>query len=273
VPEDSPTEFIEALEETWSATAELGRGLHPEAWDLATDCPGWSVRDHVAHLIGIELELLGTPSPVRPDPMPDHVHNPIGEGNEAWIQARRSVPGAEIVAEFEEVTARRIAQLRALPIERWEERGWTPIGEVPYAEFMRIRVMDSWVHGQDIRWALDRPGDRAGRAERLALTRLTAGMTYVVGRQVAPPEGTSVVIDIDGPIPWVLVIVMEGRRAAFVDSPPPSPTARLGLSTDHFVRLCCGREAPEEVIESGELAVEGDRELIDRIVRSMNVMI
>jgi uncharacterized protein (TIGR03083 family) len=273
VPEGSPTESIEAFEETWSATAELGRTLHPDAWDLPTDCPGWSVRDHVVHLIGTELELLGELSPSRPNPIPDHVHNPIGEGNEAWIQARRSVPGAEIVAEFEEVTARRIAQLKAFPLERWEEPGWTPVGEAPYAEFMRIRVMDSWVHGQDIRWALDRPGDRAGLAERGALTRLTAGMTYVVGRQVAPPDGTSVVVDIDGPIPWVLVIVMEGRRAAFLENPPPSPTARLGLSADHFVRLCCGRESPDDVIESGELAVGGDRVLIDRIVRSMNVMI
>jgi uncharacterized protein (TIGR03083 family) len=273
VPDHSPEETIGALDETWSATALLCATLPPESWDLPTDCPGWSVRDHISHLIGTELTLFGTSAPPRPDPMPAYVHNTIGEGNEAWIQARRDVPGSEMVAEFAQVTADRLEQLRAFPQARWDEVGWTPIGDAPYAEFMRLRIMDSWVHGQDIRWAADRPGERAGRGERVALARLGGAMTFVVGRQVAPPDGTTVVFQIDGPIPTVLAVAMEGKRASFLGDPPASPTTRLGLSADHFVRLTCGRESPDDVIESGDLTLQGDEELAKRIIRSMNFMI
>jgi uncharacterized protein (TIGR03083 family) len=273
VPDASPEETIAALRETWSATAALGSVLQPGAWDLPTDCPGWTVRDHVSHLIGTELTLLGASPPSPPDPIPEYVHNPIGEANEAWIEERRDVPGTEIMAEFVEVTARRIEQLAGMSPERWAARGSTPIGEAPYAEFMQIRTMDSWVHGQDIRWATARPGDRAGRAERAALARLGGGMAFVVGRQVAPPDGTTVVFDVHGPIPLVLAVVMEGSRASFLDDPPGSPTVRLGLSSDHFVRLTCGRESPDDVIDSGDLTLGGDQDLGRQIVRAMKFMI
>ncbi len=273
VPDTSPEETIAALEETWSATAQALESLHPDAWDRDTDCPGWTVRDHVSHMIGTELSLLGTAAPSAPDPMPEHVRNPIGASNEAWIEARRGVPGTEVLAEFVEVTQKRLGELRAMPAERWEVPGWSPIGEAPYGEFMQIRIMDSWVHGQDIRWAIDRPGDRGGRGEAVALRRLTSGMGFVVGRQVGPPEGTTVVFDIEGPLARELAIGVEGKRANVLDGAPASPTVRLRMPAEHFVRLACGREDPEAVLDAGDVGVEGDAELGRKIVRSMNFMI
>jgi uncharacterized protein (TIGR03083 family) len=273
VPEPTPEEIIAAFEETWGATTRLCESLPASAWELATDCPGWTVRDHLSHMIGTELGLLGTAPPAPPDPMPEHVRNPIGAGNEAWIAARRGATGAEMVAEFSAVTARRLEALRSFPPERWTVPGWSPIGEVPYAEFMEIRIMDCWVHGQDMRWALDRPGDRGGRGERVALTRLTAGMGYVVGRQVGPPDGTTVVFEIEGPDPRTVALRMDGKRAAGLDAAPESVSVLLEMPADQFVRLAAGRESPEDVLAAGGVAFEGDEDLGARIVRAMNFMI
>ncbi len=265
--------MIAALEETWSATAELGRALPPEAWDLATDCPGWTVRDHLSHMIGTEHGLLGDPAPPAPDPMPGHVRNPIGEGNEAWIAPRRAVPGAELVVEFEDVTARRLRQLRSFTPEQWSVPGWSPVGEAPYATFMMVRIMDCWVHGQDMRWALDQPGDRGGRGERVALDRLTSGAGFIVGRKVAPPDGTTVVFEIEGPDPRRLVLKMEGSRATEVAEAPESPTVVLQMPAEQYVRLACGRQLPEEALAAGGVRIEGDHALGASVVRSMNFMI
>jgi uncharacterized protein (TIGR03083 family) len=273
VPEPTPDEVIAALEETWAATTHLCESLHPDAWELETDCPGWTVRDHLSHMIGTELGLLGTPAPPTPDPMPEHVRNPIGAGNETWIAARRAVPGTEMVAEFTEVTSRRLQEMRSFPPERWTVPGWSPIGEAPYGEFMLIRIMDCWVHGQDMRWALDKPGDRGGRGERVALTRLTSGMGYVVGRQVAPPDGTTVVFEVEGPDPRTVALRMDGKRASGLDEAPESPTVRLTMPAEQFVRLACGRESPDQVLAARGVAFEGDEELGKSIVRSMNFMI
>ena len=56
--------------------------------------------------------------------------------NEAWVEARRRVPGNEVLAEFVETTDRRLDALRAMPPERFDVVGWSPVGEVPYREFM-----------------------------------------------------------------------------------------------------------------------------------------
>ena len=72
--------------------------------------------------------------------------------------------------------------------------GWSPVGEVPYREFMETRVLDTWAHEQDIRRALGRPGGRNGVGETVTLDRCEQTMPFVVGKRVAPPDGTSVLL-------------------------------------------------------------------------------
>ena len=47
------------LEEAWNDVAELCDGLTDDQWITPTDCPGWSVFDNVAHMIGTERMLAG----------------------------------------------------------------------------------------------------------------------------------------------------------------------------------------------------------------------
>ena len=49
------------LEETLRATIDVGQQLSDDEWELPTDCPGWTVKDHVSHLIGTERMLQGLP--------------------------------------------------------------------------------------------------------------------------------------------------------------------------------------------------------------------
>src|SRR3982074_66388 len=98
---------IRQLAEVRAAVAGSCEGLPPDQRALPTDCPGWSVRDQVSHLLAIEHSLLGDPGPPPLVPMPPHVRNPIGEINEPWIEQRRGTPGDEVLAEFVETSARR----------------------------------------------------------------------------------------------------------------------------------------------------------------------
>ena len=56
---------IEELTEVWASVVVACEQLDDEQWDRPTDCPGWSVKDNLSHLIGIERMLLGDPSPRR----------------------------------------------------------------------------------------------------------------------------------------------------------------------------------------------------------------
>jgi len=134
--------IVDVLAEEWAAIAEFGATLTDEEWSRPTECPGWQVRDLVSHMIGTERSLLGDEPPPALEEDPPHVHNAIGASNEAWVRARRHVAGPAVLAEFVEVTGRRLDELRAFPSTRFEEFAPSPVGQVPYREFMSVRVMD-----------------------------------------------------------------------------------------------------------------------------------
>src|SRR4051794_31288809 len=83
----------------------LAHQLTPESLDLPTDCPGWSVRDHVAHVGGLESVLLGRS---RPDHEPDwesmpYVRTPPARFMEVDVDLRRSWPWSQVLGELDEV--------------------------------------------------------------------------------------------------------------------------------------------------------------------------
>ena len=262
---------VAVLAEEWSAICDLGVELREDEWGLPSECPGWTVRDLVSHMIGTERSILGDPAPPPVPERPPHVHNDIGAANEGWVAARRSLPGAEVLAEFRAVTARRVEQLEGFAPEHFDEVGPSPVGQVPYREFMHVRVMDCWVHEQDMRVATERPGHSDGPAARIAFDRIASAMPFVVARKASAPDGTGVRFTLAGsPARTVEVAVRDGRGAL---EPCARPDVELAMDAELFWRLGCGRVAGEAALGAGLVGVEGDTELGERIVRSMAFMI
>ena len=263
-----------ALAETWEALADVCRSLSAAEWGLATECPGWDVKDQLSHLIGIERSLLGEPAPEWDGPLGPHVKNDFGAMNERWIAVRRPLPGAAVLAEFVEVTRTRLAQLAVRTEEEWAAVGWSPVGEVPYAVFMEVRAFDSWVHEQDTRRALDRPGGRGNRASALSLGRVEGAMPFVVGKKAGCADGTAVRFDISGPgdDARAFTIAVEGGRAREAGA-EVDPTVTLSLSGIDFVRLGCGRATAAQVEAAGGVVLVGDAAVGRRILGAMNFMV
>ena len=66
---------------------------------------------------------------------------------------------------------------------------------------------------------------------------------------------------------------MNGKRAEGREDAPTSPTVRIVMAPEHFIRLGCGREDPEAALGSGELAFDGDQALGISVVQAMDFMI
>ncbi len=263
--------LIGMLDSVWSSIGAVCEPLAPADYDRPTDCPGWTVRDHLAHMIGTEAMLLQRqppPSDVDTGALP-HVRNDIGAFNEQWVIAHHGRPGAEVLADFRAIAAERLAALRALTAEEWDREGFTPDGPGPYRQFMATRVFDCWFHEQDIREAVGVPGGLEGAVADLAVGRIPKALPFVVGKKAAAPQGATVIFSVDG----VEYAVRVDGRAALLDVPPADPTVRLTMSRRAFTRLAGGRWAGADALARGEVAIEGDADLGRAVVTNLGFTI
>ncbi len=269
---------MEALRQTWDGTAEVCSGLSAGEWALPTECPGWDVKDQLSHLIGIERAIMGEAPPEWEGALGDHVKNEFAASNEPWIAVRRARGGPEVYEEFLAVTRTRLAQEADRSEEGWAAVGWSPVGQRPHAVFMEVRVFDSWVHEQDVRRALERPGGTGNLASALSLARVEEAMPFVVGKRAACGDGTVVRFEVAGRggDARVVTIAVEGGRGrplpGGVPVPGGVPTATLSLSSLDFMRLGCGRATAEQVESAGGLTFSGDETVGRRVAAAMNFM-
>jgi len=265
-------ECVAMLREEWSILSSLCESLNGEQWRADTDCPGWTVKDQLSHLVGIERWLLGH-SPVDHNPPPaDHVKNPLGERNEAEVDSRRALEPEDVLAEFRAVTHERQRVLDGMSDTDFSQPTWTPTGEGTVMELMAFRILDTWVHEQDIRRATGQRGHLGGMIPDYVFGRLLLGMPKVVGKDAGAPEGSVVAWHIGGVDDGDRAIQVENGRAAIKDSVPAEVDVRLVMDLETFVCLTCGRWPTERTIRVGLVEIDGDRELGVRVVSSMNIL-
>ena len=269
----SNQQVVDLMEHVWKSIDSLCSPLTEAQWKTPTDCPGWSVQDQVSHLVGAESGILGNPRPDHTPQETGHVKNDVGQSNEVVVDFRRSWPGQQVLEEFRELTGQRLAYLRGLSDEGFSTETQTPLGPGTITEFVNIRIMDAWVHEQDIRRALDIPGELDSAVAAHALGRVTRAMPFVAARKAQAPDGTTVVFDITGPAGSVVPVGIEGGRGSQLDSEPQSPTVRLTTDVETFMCLGCGRWDPAESLSMGKITIFGDTALGENIVNQMNIMI
>jgi len=264
-----PTDTIDALAQCWQSISDLGAVLDESDWKTATDLPAWTVQDNLSHLIGIERMLEGLPRTDHRATDLSHTKNPIGEANEHEVDVRRSSPGSAVLAEWNDIVATRLHTLRTGDDAYFEAPAMTPTGPGTVADFLHIRVLDCWVHEQDMRRAVGRAGNLSGPAAELTVGRLVRTIPIVVGKRAATPEGGAVVIDITGGVTRHLVCEVTGGRAALVDSPSNPPLCTITLDTEAFVVLATGRRGADGVTAT----VQGDQALAAAVLGNFNMMI
>lgn len=269
----SDQETVANMERVWQAIIALGSTFTEQEWKTPTDCPGWTVQDQVSHMLGSESRLLGLPVPEHTPQNMSYVKNEFGQRNEVWVDWYRASSGAQVLQRFQEVTGERLKGLRAMRPEDFEAQTQTPIGPGTMRDLLHIRIFDAWVHEQDIRRAVKRPGDLEGPVAEHAVGRVAMAMPYVVGRKVKPADGTTVVFAMPGAAGRTLALCMEGGRAKSLEEISVTPTVRLTMDVETFTCLGCGRWIPEAAVQAGRVQMTGDTALGQTILAQMNIMI
>ncbi len=254
------------VETWWQAVTDftaLLEEIPEEAWATPTDLPGWDVRAVAAHTAHLESVLAGAPEETAEIGEPPHVSGLMGVYTEIGVVNRRERPAAAIVEEIRTATALRRERLLADPPTDPAGRPDPIFGGVPWnwETLLRNRPLDLWMHEQDVRRAVGRPGGMDSPAAQHTADYLTEGFAYVVGKRVAPPAGTTAVLAVEGS-PTVAVEVGADGRAQRLAEVPAEATVSLRMDRETFVVLAGGRRTPAE----GAVVIEGDADLGVRIV-------
>lgn len=264
-----PAELVRLMRRAFDAVDELCSSLVMAEWDLPTDLPGWSVKDNLSHLCGIETMLLGRRRPEPVADWPPHVKSQFGANNEADLELRRSWPPDRILAEFRDLTKERLRVLEQLDHAAWEGETMTPVGSGDMKDMISIRILDVFYHEQDIRRATGRPGNIGGDVGRFVARRMQRTIPATVGKRTAPPDGSVVSFVFADDPARSITLSMRGGRAERAEG--EDATVTLRMSIEAFLCFCGGRWNVDEAIGSGRVEIEGDPALGRRVLEKMAV--
>ncbi|GGL90706.1 hypothetical protein GCM10010129_38230 [Streptomyces fumigatiscleroticus] len=253
------------------AISELVQPLVEADWNRRTPCPGWSVRDVVSHIIGLDSEMLGDPRPIHTLPRDlFHVTNDHQRYMEMQVDVRRHHTAPEMTSELEYMIIRRNRQLRNESRDPGTKvRG--PLGtELTLEEAMRGHAFNVWVHEQDLRAALGRPGNLDSPGAHVARDVLLAELPRIVAEDADAPRSSAVVFDVHGPVEFLRTIRVDIQGRGTLETVPAlGPAATLTLDWETYVRLACGRVTPEAAAD--RVKAEGDPRLTTAILRHFTV--
>ena len=272
--------LVEAFAQTAQAVIDLGRSCTEEDFARETECPGWTVKDQIYHVAGVEAWLEGHRDPAVEVPPYEHVRNEMGQKVEQAVQVRRDRSGPDVVAELEHVLPQRLATLRSPGLTDSSIISG-PFGPERAATVALMRAFDVWAHEQDIRTALNRPGNLDSPAAAVFVNSALIQLPKLVARRASLEPGSTVIIDVTGPVvarAGVRVELGEDGRpyghAMFtgehVDESLPhteGPNVSISLSTDAFTRRAAGRRA----VADTAYAVVGDEALARRVLEALVV--
>ena len=240
------------------AVIALASSFDESDWAAQTECPEWTVKDVYAHLVGGEVWMS------QGHPKPD---NGLASIADDAVSARRAASAEEVLAQLREVYALRQRQLRDEPEDPDAPTFTAYLQPTTVAVLLRMRAFDLWVHEQDIRRAIGRPGNLASGGAEVAREIFVPALARVVAKAAGAPPGSSVTLSISGELPFEASIVVDENRRGQIAAPVADPTVRIATDWETFSRLTAGRIAPA----AASLQITGDLDLAGRILANIAV--
>jgi uncharacterized protein (TIGR03083 family) len=237
-----PVDVRDRFEPERSALLALLEGLSSAQWEASTICPGWSVKDIAAHLVGDDLSIVArwrdsyAGGSFSLDSW-DEVVAEINRRNEAWVDAMRRLSPA-IIADLLRWTAS--PSLQAFrdrdPHAMAGPVSWAGPDPAPGWLHVAREYTERWHHQQQIREAVGRPllDEPAFLRPVLATFARSLPRAY---RDTAAPTGTQIGVDFNGPAGSRWALVRQADRWTLLEGSADHPIALIGIGQDPAWRL------------------------------------
>jgi len=170
------------------------RELTDEQWMAASRCERWTVRDVVAHLVGVNAfwhasvraGIAGTPTRVLG--AFDPVTTPL-----LMVDSMSALTAADVLTEFQSTNDAFLDIVAGLTGAQWSTTAETPVGHVPLRLLAQHALWDCWIHERDIAVPLGIPTtNEADEVESCLKYAAAIGATLEAGLGRATPGSFAV---------------------------------------------------------------------------------
>jgi uncharacterized protein (TIGR03083 family) len=262
-----------------SALLELLGDLPASEWEAPTICPGWSVKEVAAHLLGDDIGRLswGRDGYVNPAfaagldvaTLPGLVAA-IDRQNAVWVTgARRISPGLliELLAMTGELTEAYFTSLDmtalGMPVD------WAGPEPAPVWLDVAREYTERWVHQQHIRDAVGKPGLKERRWFAPVLDAFVRGLPRAL-RNAPAANGAALRLTIAGDSGGEWVALRHKGNWMLGTAPGMSVDAMVELDEDYAWRLFTKGISKEEARRSAR--IEGDEALAEQALEMVSIL-
>jgi len=261
--------------EQHAAFIDLLRQLAADEWLTPTICPGWTVKDIAAHVLGDHVGRLS----MHRDGDHFRVLHPRGDEpftvyldrvNEEWVDAARRISPPLLIDLLSTVGEQIVrfwptVDLYALDAHvRWAGPEPLPLWLDAARDFSEY-----WTHHQQICDATGRTGLTDPEYAGPVLDTFLRALPHTL-RDVTAPEGTAIEVIVTGPGGGTWTCVRGSERWQLRHQPVPAPAARIVMSAETTWRLCTRGITPEQA--SVRADVQGDQHLATAALQIVSIM-
>ncbi|MEV2218269.1 maleylpyruvate isomerase family mycothiol-dependent enzyme [Nocardia vinacea] len=245
------------------ALVDLLRSLDVADWAKPTVCPGWDVHDVTAHILNDYLRRISGSRDeydgavfVEGDTLPTY----LARVNDEFVHAMRQCspqvlidllthlgPQLDLVWATTDLAGPAHLDVSWAGPER--SPAWLDIAR-DYTEF--------WVHQQQIRDAVSRPGADDVPMTRPVLVTFLHALPFAL-RDRTRPRGTAVLFEITGPAGGYWTAVSDGAGWDLTNTPVEQPAASVRMAQDTLWRLASRGLTVDEARQ--RVDINGDPEL------------
>ncbi|GAB2655642.1 maleylpyruvate isomerase family mycothiol-dependent enzyme [Nocardia goodfellowii] len=258
------------------ALLELLDSLDAADWQQPTVCPGWNVADIAAHILNDYLRRIsgsrdGHTGAVFADD--ETLPSYLARVNEEFVRAMRQ-GSPRVLTDLLAHLGPQLDSVWATTVDLTEPArlnvSWAGLGTSPAWLDIAREYTEFWVHQQQIRDAVSRPGaDDAALLGPVLVTFLHA-LPWAL-REQARPEGTTVRFEISGPAGGHWSAVSDGARWELTTAQVDEPAAVVRMDQDTFWRLASRGITVEEARARADL--RGDPELTEAATTLLAVVV
>ena len=262
-----------------SALLSLLGDLSAADWEAATVCPGWSVKDVAAHLLGDDIGRLswGRDGYVNPAfaagldiaTLPGLIAA-IDRQNAVWVAGVRRISPRLLIELLEmtgELTEAYFTSLDmtalGMPVD------WAGPEPAPVWLDVAREYTERWVHQQHIRDAVGKPGLKERRWFAPVLDAFVRGLPRAL-RDAPVPDGAALRLIISGDAGGEWVALRQNGDWMLGTAPGMAVDATVELDAESAWRLFTKGISKEEARQTAR--IEGDDALAERALDTVSIL-